>query len=307
VKQPSRRWVIAAALLVACGVAIWLVRARSRSIDNPALLARLPRRDAIILSIDFAALRRAGLMDLLAKSKTPEEPDYREFVRKTAFDYKRDLDLALASFGAEGKYFLLRGRFDWKSLDSYARSVGGECRDAVCRMQGSAAQRKISFFPLRPQIMALAVAADPAATSRLRDPTPDARQIETSSDPLWISFPPAALKQVDSLPTGTQMFARSLEDAEDVALSLGPQGDDFQARLAVHCRTERDAVVVAQALEHTTDLLRSLIARENRTPNPRDLSGVLTAGVFTHSGSRVAGRWPISRAFITETLAGGTP
>ena len=49
-----------------------------------------------------------------------------------------------------------------------------------------------------------------------------------------------------------------------------------------------------------------MIARENRTPNPRDLSGVLTAGTFSHDGLRVTGHWPVSHGLIEDTLAGGS-
>ena len=94
-------------------------------------MARLPAKDAVILAIDFAALRRAGLIDLLANSKTPEEAEYKQFVSKTEFDYKQDLDLALVSFGPTGKYFLLKGRFDWNRLSAYVKSSGGDCYNTI--------------------------------------------------------------------------------------------------------------------------------------------------------------------------------
>jgi len=46
-------------------------------------------------------------------------------------------------------------------------------------------------------------------------------------------------------------------------------------------------------LQHATSLLRETIASENQKPNPTDLSGVLTAGVFEQAGRRVVGRWPL--------------
>src|SRR5579871_4644163 len=115
VKIRLRGWMAVGGLVLLCIGAIWLTaHRRARTIDTPAgLLMRLPGKDAVILSIDFAALRRAGLLDLLARSKTPEEPEYKQFVNKTDFDYTQDLDLALASFHSTGKFFLLRGRFHW--------------------------------------------------------------------------------------------------------------------------------------------------------------------------------------------------
>lgn len=291
-----------------CAGAVWFADwRRSRAVDSPAaLLARLPAKDAILLSIDFAALRRAGLMDLLATSKTPEEPEYQQFVSRTDFDYRVDLDLVMAAFGPKGNYFLVKGRFDWTRLTSYAKSENGDCYNTMCRMPGSTPDRKISFFPLRPEIMALAVSKDTEAASDLRTPSSEARPIEARNDPVWIWLPASAIKQASTLPTGTQIFAKSLQDAEDVTLSLGPQGKDFQATVSVRCRTEHDAELMVLELERDTNLLRSMIARENRTPNPRDLSGVLTSGTFGHTGPRVVGHWPLARGFVADTLAGGS-
>jgi hypothetical protein len=52
-----------------------------------------------------------------------------------------------------------------------------------------------------------------------------------------------------------------------------------------------------------TALLRELIEKDKQKPNPGDLSGVLTAGVFRQENVRVVGRWPLERAFL-ESLAG---
>ena len=49
-----------------------------------------------------------------------------------------------------------------------------------------------------------------------------------------------------------------------------------------------------------------MIRLENKTPNPNDLSGVLSSGVFEHSGYAVIGRWPVSREFLEAVAAGGT-
>ena len=59
-------------VVVICAGVVWLVdEHRSRVVDSrAALLARLPTKDAVILVIDFAALRQAGLIDLLANSNS---------------------------------------------------------------------------------------------------------------------------------------------------------------------------------------------------------------------------------------------
>jgi hypothetical protein len=47
-----------------------------------------------------------------------------------------------------------------------------------------------------------------------------------------------------------------------------------------------------------------MIARERQTPNPSDLSGVLTSGVFRQEGTRVHGSWPLGPAFLENLLDG---
>jgi hypothetical protein len=303
-----RGWLVVAAIVILCIGTVWIADFyRSRSIGKrEALISRLPSKDSIILAVDFAALRRARLMDMLARSKTPEEPEYKQFVAKTEFDYKEDLDLALAAFGPNGKFFLLKGRFDWSSLRSYVKASNGDCYNTLCKMVGSAPDRKISFFPLRPEIMALAVSNEPDAAFHLYDAPAATRTIQVPSEPFWISFPGSALKQAGELPTGTQIFAKTLEDAEDVLLAIGPEGTDFQAKLTVNCRSEQDAATLAAELERRTNLLRSMIEREKRTPNPRDLSGVLTAGAFSRTGRQVFGHWPISQGLVQDALTGGS-
>ena len=50
--------------------------------------------------------------------------------------------------------------------------------------------------------------------------------------------------------------------------------------------------------------LRDLIEKEHQTPNPADLSGLLTAGTFHNEGRKVLGAWPISQALVDNLLGG---
>jgi hypothetical protein len=303
-----RGWLLVFGVIGLCAGGVWFVDQHHNRVTSSraSLLARLPTKDAVILEIDFAALRRAGLIGMLANSKTAQEAEYKQFLASTEFDYTQDLDLALVSFAPTGKYFLLKGHFDWTKLNSYVRSQAGDCYNTLCQMHGSTPDRNISFFPLRPEIMALAVAKQADAVGAIMSapsvPSPAAAPVE----PVSLTFSPSGLKSMGGLPTGTQIFAKSLEDAEQVILTLGPRGNDFQLTLNARCRSDHDAEILAAELERSTSLLRSMIARENRTPNPRDLSGVLTSGTFTHAGSRATGIWPISRGFVEDTLTGGS-
>jgi len=290
-----------------CGLAVWgVARLRYHSLRTTAdWLQRLPTQDAAVFYIDFAALRQAGVLRMLAGSKVAEEPEYKVFVMKTEFDYTRDLDAVLACFTPRAKYLVVEGRFDWSSLQSYAREQGGTCRDALCRMSGSTPERKISFFPLRPNLMGLAVGPDDSAAIDLESTASRRRRLEMPNAPVWISIPPALLKNGDSMPPGTRMFAHTLEDADDVSIAMAPSGDRFEARLTVQCRSERQATALAAQLGAITGMLREMIAREHQTPNPGDLSGVLTSGAFNQLGTRVLGSWPLEKGFVAGLLGGG--
>lgn len=303
-----RAWWVGIALAIIAG-AVWVglyERARMAAQSPAGMLRRLPAQNAAVLFVDFEALRRGGILKLLSQSKNGEEPDYQGFVRASGFDYRNDLDLAAVSFSNDGAFFVIKGRFDWKKLERYAESQGGSCRSHLCRMPGSTAERKISFSPLQSNLMALAVSSDSSAAVRLQEASSGAVQpLDLPSDPVWFSIPAENLKGERQLPGGAHVFATALASADKILLSLGPEGPQFEARLAVTCRNSTDAAALAVQLQRATSLLRDSITRENQKPDPKDLSGVLTAGVFQQAGRRVLGRWPLPPVFL-ESLAGGT-
>jgi hypothetical protein len=264
----------------------------------------MPAHDAMVAYIDFSQLRRAGILRLLDGSKAGEDPEYQNFVRQTQFDYQEDLDSAMVAFAPTGRFLLVQGRFDWKSLHTYVESQDGTCFNSFCRMTGSTPDRRISFFPVRSNLMALAVSPDESAALRLESAAagPDP---QVPAAPVWLSIPTSVLKSSDSLPAGTRIFARSMEQAEAVTLAFAPEGRGLAARLDVRCRNERDAADLASQLTHTTSLLRETMEREHQKPNPADLSGVLTSGAFRTEGRRVLGYWPIEPAFVQNVLGGG--
>ena len=264
-----------------------------------SVLARLPSDNAAVLSIDFDALRRGGVFEMLSGPVVEEEPEYKTFVEKTAFDYRRDLDHVFISFYPEAVYFLVRGRFDPRRLEAYAIEQGGGCSaGGLCRMPGSQAARKISFFLLKNNLMAMAVSADESAATRMSEPAKRARPIAAPKQPLWLSLPSSTLKKSSEFPAGTQLFAKAMEDAESAILSIAPKGKALEAQLEVVCKDAREASVLAAQFQRMTAVLREMIEKEKQKPNPADLSGVLTAGVFRQQDARVLGRWPIERAFL---------
>ena len=286
--------------LLAVGGAIWL---RSRAVRPAALIARLPRRDALVAYIDFDALRRAGILQLLDSSAAGQDPDYRSFVERTRFDYARDLDVAVAAFAPGGKFLLLKGRFEWRSLDAYVRGQNGACDDSLCRMTGSAAERLISFFPLRSNLMALAVSQDDSAALRLSTPAPG-EAMEIPAAPVWVSIPASTLKSAGAMPEGARPFAEAMGQADGITLAFAPEGGNIAATLDIRCKRAGDAVEIAARLTSATGLLRDSLARPHQQPDASGLSGVLAAGVFRADGTKVLGRWPIEKAFLQAVLGG---
>jgi hypothetical protein len=291
---------VVALCLAAVAVARWW--RVSSPYDAARLISALPRDRATVVYLDTEQLRNSGMLALLAGSKAAEEPDYRKFVDETGFDYRTDLDALAAAFVENRFYATLRGRFRWKQLTAYAESQGGECHYSVCTMLGSAADRNISFYPLKSDVLALAVSTDPRAVTYIgsggtvRMPAPP--------DPFWISLPAATFNRLDAFPAGTRAFLSPLAHAEKVIFAAGPKGDRLQLRLEVSCATPEAAAELVKQFSSVTGLLKSMIEREHMTPNPRDLSGVLVAGTFEQRQSTVIGTWPVERGFV-EALASG--
>jgi hypothetical protein len=279
---------------------------RSRTSAPAALLKRLPASGALIVCLDFRALRHAVFFNRIGNSQITEDQEYRDFVRQTGFDYKQDLDQAIVAFAPSGKYLLLRGQFDWKRLRAYVESKNGHCYSSLCRVEGSTPERRISFFPLQTNLMALAVSADESAALRLRDAAPGpAPEIPAGllKAPAWMSIPADLLRSSD-VPEGARPFTRSMDQAESVYLSFVPERERISARLDVRCRTSADAATLASQLSETTELLRRTMARDRRAAGPAGLGGVLTGGTFRSDGPRVLGYWPIEPAFLNNILAG---
>jgi hypothetical protein len=288
-----------AAALLGCGAWGWRTYETNRFFRPAALFSRFPAEDATALSVDFAALRQAGL---LAQSKAPLEPEYKAFLDGTGFDYRRDLDTLAASFSQTGNYFIARGRFDWNKLRAYALSQGGACYQQLCRMQGSRPDRHISFLPLRDDALALAVGSDDLAASRL---TKEGLPVSTHlpDAPVWLSVPGTVLRSQDGVPPGIRMMLSALKNADRVTLTVSAGGAGVEAHLETNCRTPDDARVLTSELRSTTALLKDADPNDQAIRDD-DLVKTLAAGVFEQAGQRVTGRWPVSKGLIASLTSG---
>jgi hypothetical protein len=305
VRTRLQPWQLAVLVVLLCAVTLGVVEwlRVSQTYDAARLLSALPEDRATLLYLDAGALRKDGILDLVAGSRATEEPDYRKFVEQTGFDYRTDLDAVAASFAQGSAYFTVRGRFQWKQLSAYAESQGGQCRNTVCTMAGSSPERNISFYPLQSNVLALAVSPQPTAVTRIgagqrKDAT------GPTTDPVWMSVPPPVFESLDAFPGGTRSFFSPLARAAKITFAAGPKGNGIELRLVVTCATPEAAAELVQTLSGATGLLKKMIGREHMAPNPRDLSGVLVAGSFEQRQTQVTGTWPMERGFV-EALASG--
>ncbi len=297
----SRRFL--AALIVLCaalaGFLVW--RRTHPDYDAAHLLQTLPLNRAVKVYIDAGALRSAGLLDLVAGSRAAEEADYRRFVEQTGFDYRTDLDAIAAAFVDGSGYFAVRGRFHWNRLSDYARAQQGSCANSVCSMPATRPDRVISFYPLAGDVLALAVTGNARSALDI-SPASGKPPVVAPSAPVWISAPGAAFRDLNGLPSGSRVLS-PLADSQEAVFSIRAAGQDrFEVRMDATYPAAEGAQKAAQQLIATTNLLRSMLARDKLTPNPADLSGPLTAGKFEVQASHVIGTWPFEKQFFQALL-----
>jgi len=299
---PQRRLtigiVVAGVSLAAAG--IWFKWREQQTFFTPSvLLSRFPAEDAAVVDIDFAVLRQSGW---LTASKTALEPEYKQFLDATGFDYRRDLDLAVASFSKSGNFYIARGRFHWDRLEDYARRQGGSCYQELCRMTGSTPERHISFLPLRADTIALAVSSDDLAATRLTK-TGEPVTAKLPEGPVWFSAPGSLLRQPNVLPPAMRAAVSALAHADRLAIALAPDSTGVHANLEALCRSEDTAKVLASQLRLATSSVKDAIAQKKVAPDD-SLAQLLALGTFDQTGAKVVGRWPLARSVIESLTAG---
>jgi hypothetical protein len=267
--------------------------------DTRVLLSRFPVEDAIVMNVDFAAVRGAGL---LTESKLPLETDYKQFLDGTGFDYRKDLDAVTASFSKSGNFFIASGRFDWPKLRDYAAHQGGSCYQDLCRMPGSTPQRRISFLPLRDDTIALAVSTDDLAANRLTNPGSPVTATLPSA-PVWMIVPGTALHDSAALPPGLRLMLSALTNADRLVVTVGLAGKGLDAKMEASCRSKDDAHVLASQLRTVTAKLKEALQQEKQAQGD-ELVQVLVGGTFDDRGALVDGTWPFSKSLIASLTAG---
>jgi hypothetical protein len=297
-------WQLAAGLVLLCAGAVFGIywfRLRG-NLDPAEMISYLPTRNAIVVYVDFDAIRRAGILQMVAGSKAAQELEYRQFVDQTLFDYRQDLDAAALAFKDDQVFLAVRGRFHWKNIMDYAVHQGGTCHNGFCSLEGSRPQRRISFYALRPNLMAMASGKDDYGAYEVNRNS-GALAATPSDQPVWMFVPVAAIRNAGGLPDSIKPYASALRNADEVIFSLGSRDDHLELSLKVTCKDTVSASALLIDLESATNALRKEIEREQKKPEPGELTGVLVSGMFSRNDRSVYGEWPIPRAFV-NTIAG---
>jgi hypothetical protein len=282
-------------LVAALAVGIYYYRYRFVR-SNEDLFVLLPPGDQTRFFANVMLLRSAGMLKLLEHTKIRQDSDYENFVRETGFNYTNDLDTLAGEIQGSRLFFLLKGRFHWNQLRQYAVSHGGTCVDEFCKLPTTKAGRWIGFLPIQPDVLALAISADPYGVSQLKPP---GRHPNTPlpPQPVWVSLSDSLLKNPVDFPLPLRMFAITLQSSHPVVLSLdaAAEGTDsaFKLQLDAACDTEAAAETVRSQWEIQTKMLKLELARERQQPNPADLTGLLTAGSFQVVNRHLVGVWPV--------------
>jgi hypothetical protein len=267
--------------------------------DAAQLLSCLPLDHAVKVYIDADALRAGGFLNVAAGPQTVEEPDYRRFVEETGFDYRRDLKAVAASFVHGDVYLAVQGQFDWKRLSNYAREQRGTCVEAMCSMPASRPGRSISYYLLRRDVLAVAVAPEERGVAKITRPQ-GKRSSYVPPSPIWVSAPGEAFTDLRGLPDGSHILA-PLAEAQEASFRVLEQ----EIQLDAACSSADVAARVAQRFTTTTNLLQSMLLREKVSPQPSDLSGVLVGGKFEARASHAIGTWPMQKQFVEALFSGG--
>lgn len=291
----------AAAVVLGVGVVGGALYWRSYSpVSADRLASHLPGGSSILISLDVGALRDSGILEQIAGSSSAEEADYRAFVDATGFEYRSDLDRILVAVQGPTTFILLTGRFDWKPMTKYVQQTGGVCRYGFCRLASSDLGRHISFFPLRPRVLAMAIGPDEwaAATMQLRKGPPAG--YVSDRQPFWIFAPIEQIQDSALVPSGLRQYLMRMRDAESLTMSLEMNEGRLEMKLGVDCKGPSQATAMAAELNRFLSQIGELAKKED--PQATTLTAQLSTMRFGVEGARIRGRCLLS-PYVFDSLS----
>jgi hypothetical protein len=300
-------WLLVATLIGSCVAVVGgLYWYRVRVQWTPQVMTSyLPLVNATVVYLDIDRLRDAGLLDLLAGSKSLEDQEYRRFVDESGFDYRTDLERVAIAIQGENRYFVVCGKFNWNKLSEFALHRGGDCRNRRCSyLQPDSPGRSNSFMPIRAAVLGLYTGNLEWGVTNLAARQIDPATFPVPDAPMWIAVPSVAWKEAN-LPDGAKSFASIFEEANSVLVWIIPESAHIMKLMAdVSCADAASATSILTRLRAATSLLRSMLERNHQVPNPLDLSGLLAEGTFLQEGTHVKAFWPLRRTLL-ESIADG--
>jgi hypothetical protein len=149
-----KAWVLALGLLALGALYFW---SQNKGMSLAEQVSHLPSGDGIFVIADAAVIKK------IAGDAAVEEAEYKDFVAKTGFDYRRDLTRLVAVIGEPNSYYVVTGRFDWTKISAYV----GTCVKGVCSMPASQEGKWISLMQLGSGAIAISVSPKQLAVGEM--------------------------------------------------------------------------------------------------------------------------------------------
>ncbi|MBI3666730.1 MAG: hypothetical protein HY236_11000 [Acidobacteria bacterium] len=298
-------------LALAGAAAYWRIWREKQ--DPHALFRRLPAENILLAYLDLGRLRHASVLAPLLRARVEPDPDYAAFVRKTGFDYQRDLDAAAICYLSDRVYILARGRFDPARLRQYALDQGGSCLgsglERPCRIPADRPQRKISFYLMSPGVLALATAPEPDAVLQLTStPEPGAEPLAqdvAENEPaalLWLTAAPASLDRVlgrsSFFSPNLTLFTKALANSQRAYLSLTDRAGKLELALRAMCGSEAQAGELRRLLQGLNDLISGVLRGARARNPPSEWEKVLGSAVIDQKRDTVRAAWILDQTAL---------
>jgi hypothetical protein len=153
-RQNTGRWLVFATAGLALILLIYFLFRGPAVSGRPALLSWMPADSEAVLFLDFEDLKQAPFFaDLQSWAPQPAaDPEYRQFVQDTGFNYESDLQRVAVAFEKQGStsifFAVADGRFDQRRITTYAVKAGAlhpSNRPEIYSLPATPNRRPISF------------------------------------------------------------------------------------------------------------------------------------------------------------------
>jgi hypothetical protein len=320
-----RAYFLLSFLLLIAAFSYWL---RDRAVpppevEIPELFSAAPRDAASLFYLDLVELRRSPLVaQLLALVPAPrEDPEYRDFVNATGFDYSRDLDriiVALRSPGPDASVTAVaEGRFNQEKISAYALRFGRSAKQhgwEVYVVPAGRSGQTVSFaFTASNRIVltnSSVLAVEPSRQSPGGLPL-DQRELLLRAAGAAI----IAVAKIDSAQENFSFFgfrsrelAKLLRNFRSITLAARPDRKLLKVSVEGVCAAPADAHKVGQDMEGLRLLGRVLLAdpQTSRRLSPQFLAlaeWIVREGEILVTDNRVQLRFEVTPAAFAMPLA----